>query len=78
VNTETASWPTVILPGASENAVASEPDSVEVSDVVPEVVPEEPTAAQTEAMTKVGEAVIREVLGGQLISEHVVGDEDGK
>jgi hypothetical protein len=78
VNTETASWPTVTLPGATENPAASEPDAVEVSDVAPELSPEEPTAAQTEAMTKVGEAVIREVLGGQLISEHVLGDEDGK
>jgi DNA polymerase-3 subunit gamma/tau len=78
VNTETASWPTVTLPGATENTATSKPDAVEVSDEEPEVAPEEPTAAQTEAMTKVGEAVIREVLGGQLISEHVLGDEDGK
>jgi DNA polymerase III subunit gamma/tau len=77
-STETASWPTVTLPGAAEEPEAIEPDAVEVSDEEPEVAPEEPTAAQTEAMTKVGEAVIREVLGGQLISEHVLGDEDGK
>jgi DNA polymerase-3 subunit gamma/tau len=78
VNTETASWPTVTLPGATEEPEVIEADAVEVSGVAPELSPEEPTAAQTEAMTKVGEAVIREVLGGQLISEHVLGDEDGK
>jgi hypothetical protein len=78
VNTQTASWPTVTLPGATEEPEVIEADAVEVSDVAPELSPEEPTAAQTEAMTKVGEAVIREVLGGQLISEHVLGDEDGE
>jgi hypothetical protein len=78
VNTETASWPTVTLPGATEEPEVIEADAVEVSEVAPELSPEEPTAAQTEAITKVGEAVIREVLGGQLISEQVLGDEDGK
>jgi DNA polymerase III subunit gamma/tau len=78
VNTETASWPTVALPGVTEEPEVIEADAVEVSGVAPELSPEEPTAAQTEAMTKVGEAVIREVLGGQLISEHVLDDEDGK
>lgn len=69
VSTETASWPTITPPGGNEEPQAPEPEAA-----APEDEPEAPTAA----MSKVGEAVIREVLGGQLISEHPVTDEDGK
>jgi hypothetical protein len=68
--TDTASWPTVVPPTSEvENAK-------EVVDVVEDsVVPDsEPTTSQ---LSQVGEAVIREVLGGQLISEHPV-DEQGE
>jgi hypothetical protein len=69
----TASWPTVTLPGAEEEPA---------EEVVPESVDEPPKEADAElpttgALSQVGEAVIREVLGGQLISEHpVAGVED--
>jgi DNA polymerase III subunit gamma/tau len=68
----TASWPTVTLPGAEEQPV---------EEVVPESADEAPGEAEAEAedetpttgaLSQVGEAVIREVLGGQLISEHPV------
>lgn len=69
VSDETTSWPTVTLPGAREEAVDSPPEVV----VPIEDEPAPPSAAQS----KVGEAVIREVLGGQLISEHPVTDDGG-
>jgi DNA polymerase-3 subunit gamma/tau len=68
----TASWPTVTLPGAEEQTA---------EEVVPESADEAPGDAEAEAagetpttgaLSQVGEAVIREVLGGQLISEHPV------
>jgi DNA polymerase-3 subunit gamma/tau len=72
--TATASWPTVTLPGAEE---------VPAEEVVLESVDEAPEEAEAEspttgALSQVGEAVIREVLGGQLISEHPVDDAEGK
>ena len=71
--TTTASWPTVALPGADEEP--AEEVVEESADEVPAVAEDEtPT---TGALSQVGEAVIREVLGGQLISEHPVeGAED--
>jgi DNA polymerase-3 subunit gamma/tau len=71
--TTTASWPTVALPGADEEPAEEVVD--ESTDEVPaEAEDETPT---TGALSQVGEAVIREVLGGQLISEHPVdGAED--
>jgi DNA polymerase-3 subunit gamma/tau len=69
----TASWPTVTLPGAEEQTA---------EEVVAESVDEVPAEAEDETLTtgalsQVGEAVIREVLGGQLIAEHPVdGAED--
>jgi DNA polymerase III subunit gamma/tau len=68
VSPETASWPTVTLPGAAEEAEVS----AEVEPEAQNDEPEPPTAVQA----KIGEAAIREVLGGQLISEHRV-DEPG-
>jgi hypothetical protein len=74
----TASWPTVALPGAEEPIV---------EEVVPEPVDGAPGEAEAEAedetpttgtLSQVGEAVIREVLGGQLISEHPVDAAEGK
>jgi DNA polymerase-3 subunit gamma/tau len=71
-STATASWPTVTLPGAEEQPA---------EEVVAESVDDAPGGAEAEgeaetpttgALSQVGEAVIREVLGGQLISEHPV------
>ncbi len=64
-----ASWPTVSPPHAEQ--------AVESQDVTPEVVeePEEP-APTTASQSQIGESVIREILGGQLISEHPVADSD--
>jgi DNA polymerase-3 subunit gamma/tau len=71
-STASASWPTVTLPGAEEQPA---------EEVVPEPADGAPGGAEAEeeaetpttgALSQVGEAVIREVLGGQLISEHPV------
>jgi DNA polymerase-3 subunit gamma/tau len=72
--TAAASWPTVTLPGAEEEPA---------EEVVLESVDEAPEEAEAEwpttgALSQVGEAVIREVLGGQLISEHPVADVEDK
>ncbi|MBT5575661.1 MAG: DNA polymerase III subunit gamma and tau [Microbacteriaceae bacterium] len=66
--TEPASWPTVSPPNAAE------PAETEVDAEVPDDTSEPP--AVTAAQAKVGEAAIREVLGGELISEHPVSAED--
>jgi DNA polymerase-3 subunit gamma/tau len=75
--TARASWPTVSLPGAAEQPaeeVVPEPADEAPGKVEAEGEAETPT---TGALSQVGEAVIREVLGGQLISEHPVdGAED--
>jgi DNA polymerase-3 subunit gamma/tau len=69
---ETASWPTVSLPGAVEEV------SAEVKPE-PESLPEPSTEPEpTHHSSKVGEAVIREVLGGELISEHPVDDPEDR
>ena len=66
----TASWPTVAPPtNEAENAE-------EVVSVVEEIAVED-VSLVTSPLSQVGEAVIREVLGGQLISEHPV-DEPGE
>jgi DNA polymerase III subunit gamma/tau len=65
-NTDTSSWPTITPPGAEEPPVAENEPEVESADE-----PAPPTAAQS----KVGEAAIREVLGGELIAEHPVDDQ---
>jgi hypothetical protein len=71
--TTTASWPTVTLPGADEQP-AEEVVEESTDEVPAEAEAETPT---TGALSQVGEAVIREVLGGQLISEQPVdGAED--
>jgi hypothetical protein len=71
----TASWPTVTLPGAEEQT--AEEVVAESVDEVPEEAEAENETPTTGALSQVGEAVIREVLGGQLISEHPVdGAED--
>jgi len=71
----TASWPTVILPGAEEQP-AEEVVAESVDEAAEEAEAEDETPT-TGALSQVGEAVIREVLGGQLISEHPVdGAED--
>ena len=67
---DTASWPTVVLPGATQDSEIVEPPADELA----EEQPESPGAASS----KVGEAVIREVLGGELVSEHLVTDEGGQ
>ena len=73
--TATASWPTVTLPGAEEKTAEEVvAESVDEAPEEAEAAAETPT---TGALSQVGEAVIREVLGGQLISEHpVAGAED--
>ena len=60
------SWPTVTPPGAPEPEVAE----VEAEDEPPEV----PTT--TSSQGQIGEAVIREVLGGELVEEHPVSEQD--
>jgi hypothetical protein len=65
---EPTSWPTVIPPNATELEVA-EPEAAEES-------PEPPTT--TSSQGQIGEAVIREVLGGELVEEHPVSDEGGR
>jgi DNA polymerase-3 subunit gamma/tau len=71
----TASWPTVTLPGADEQP--AEEVVEESTDEAPEEAEVEAETPTTGALSQVGEAVIREVLGGQLISEHPVdGAED--
>jgi DNA polymerase III subunit gamma/tau len=72
--TTTASWPTVTLPGTAEQP-AEEVVEESVDEVPAEAEDETPT---TGALSQVGEAVIREVLGGQLISEHPVEGAEGK
>jgi hypothetical protein len=76
--TARASWPTVSLPGAEEQPA---------EEVVAESVDDAPGGAEAEgeaetpttgALSQVGEAVIREVLGGQLISEHPVESAEDK
>lgn len=66
-----ASWPTITLP-FSEPAV----EEVGVDEPDPEISIESVSDAASR-QSQVGEAVIREVLGGQLISEHRV-DEPGE
>jgi len=61
-----ASWPTIAPPGApTEHSPVPEE---------PAVVVDEPAGPSTAQLSQVGEAVIREVLGGQLIAEHPVDD----
>jgi hypothetical protein len=60
-----------VVPPTSEVENAKEDVDVVENSAVPD---SEPTTSQ---LSQVGEAVIREVLGGQLISEHPV-DEQGE
>jgi hypothetical protein len=62
------SWPTVTPPRSAAE---------ESRDIVAEVVaePEEVAPPATGSFSQIGEAVIREVLGGELISEHPVEQE---
>jgi DNA polymerase-3 subunit gamma/tau len=68
--TARASWPTVTLPGAEEQTV--EEVAGESLDEAPEEADAEAETLTTGTLSQVGEAVIREVLGGQLVSEHPV------
>jgi len=63
---EPTSWPTVTPPGTPEPGVAE----VEAEDEPVEV----PTT--TSSQGQIGEAVIREVLGGELVEEHPVAEQD--
>ena len=65
---EPASWPTVAPPNATEPKV-EEPEAEEEA-------PEAPVT--TSSQGQIGEAVIREVLGGELVEEHPVSDEGGR
>lgn len=63
---EPPSWSTVTPPGS-----ADQPEKMEESV---EEISEDPAPAVSQA--KVGEAVIREVLGGELVEEHPVSEQD--
>jgi len=65
---EPASWPTVAPPNATEPEV-EEPEAEEEAPEVP---------VTTSSQGQIGEAVIREVLGGELVEEHPVSDEGGR
>ena len=65
---EPTSWPTVTPPNAPEPEVAK----LEAEEEAPEV------PVTTSSQGQIGEAVIREVLGGELVEEHPVSDEGGR
>ena len=65
----TPSWPTVALPGSE-----SEPEVV--TEVVESVEEPDEISPATGSQSQIGEAVIREILGGELISEHPVAEGD--
>ena len=65
---EPASWPTVAPP----NATGPEVEEPEAEEEAPEV------PVTTSSQGQIGEAVIREVLGGELVEEHPVSDEGGR
>jgi DNA polymerase-3 subunit gamma/tau len=65
------SWPTVAPPRAEEEKTSNHETQTPEE---PEV--ESPSAAG--ALSQVGEAVIREVLGGELVSEHPVASDEEK
>lgn len=65
----TPSWPTVALPGSE-----SEPEVV--TEVVESVEEPDEVSPATGSQSQIGEAVIREILGGELISEHPVAEGD--
>ncbi|MBT4908588.1 MAG: DNA polymerase III subunit gamma and tau, partial [Microbacteriaceae bacterium] len=61
------SWPTVALPGSE-----SEPEVV--TEAVESVEEPDEASPATGSQSQIGEAVIREILGGELISEHPVAE----
>ncbi len=63
------SWPTVALPGSE-----SEPEVV--TEAVESVEEPDEASPATGSQSQIGEAVIREILGGELISEHPVAEGD--
>jgi len=63
------SWPTVALPGSE-----SEPEVV--NGVVESVKEPDEISSATGSQSQIGEAVIRDILGGELISEHPVAEGD--
>lgn len=63
---EPPSWPTVAPPNSTDQPEKLEESVEEISEVPP------PPASQAQ----VGEAVIREVLGGELVEEHPVSEQD--
>ena len=65
---EPTSWPTVTPPNAPEPEVAK----LEAEEEAPEV------PVTTSSQGQIGEAVIREVLGGEPVEEHPVSDEGGR
>ena len=65
----TPSWPTVALPGSE-----SEPEVV--TEVVESVEEPDEVSPATGSQSQIGEAVIRDILGGELISEHPVAEGD--
>jgi hypothetical protein len=65
---ESVSWPTVTPPNSTE--------PVELEGELPLQDEQSEPPAVTSSQGQIGEAVIREVLGGELISEHPVASED--
>jgi len=63
---EPTSWPTVTPPGTPESEVAEVEAEAEPAEV--------PTT--TSSQGQIGEAAIREVLGGELVEEHPVSEQD--
>jgi DNA polymerase-3 subunit gamma/tau len=63
---DSPSWPTVTPPNSDDQSEKLEESVEEISEV----------AAPTASQAQVGEAVIREVLGGELVEEHPVSEQD--
>lgn len=71
---QTASWPTVSPP----DSIAHEEENVSSISGVESVESAEEPAPSTAPLSQIGEAVIREVLGGQLVEEQRLDDAGDK
>ena len=71
---QTASWPTVSPP----DSIAHEEENVPPISEVESVESAEEPAPSTAPLSQIGEAVIREVLGGQLVEEQRLDDAGDK
>ena len=73
-SSQTASWPTVSPP----DSIAHEEENVPPISEVESVESAEEPAPSTAPLSQIGEAVIREVLGGQLVEEQRLDDAGDK